>query len=213
MSAMQPITRAALVAILVFWGLCSLFFVQPFTGWFLMVAIPAAIVAGIVFLVLRSRPQAPDEGPGRPRGGPATAAVLIGVLLIMIGLFFAVARWPMLWDPCHTWDDHSTTHVVSPDEPCSSSSSTGQTRTAFILDSLAGEGTLMAGGALAVWCGLRHRRLAVGLLGAAMLLPTVILFRGISMAFIVVFLLGVALVVTALLMRPATSAGPRAEPA
>ena len=66
-SGMDSLTRAALVAIAVFWGICALFFVQPFTGWFLMVAIPAAIIAGAVFLGMRPR------SPTDPRPEPELA--------------------------------------------------------------------------------------------------------------------------------------------
>jgi hypothetical protein len=201
---MHALTRAALAAILVFWALCSLFFVQPFTGSFALVALPAAAIAAIVFVVLRGRPGAPDprapSGPG-PQG-PAVAAIAIGALLVLLGLLFAVGRWPLLWDPCHTWDDHSTTKTTSPDDPCSSSSATAQTRAAFLLDSALGEGVLLVGGAFAVWAGLRRRPGVLAAVGVAMLSPTVILFRGMSLLFIVAFLLGVGLVLAALLMRP-----------
>src|SRR5687767_14182394 len=98
---MHPMARAGLAAVLVFWALASLFFVQPFTGAFLLVAIPAAVVAMLVFVAVRSRPPAADVDGSGPSGG----ALVIGVALILLGVMFAVGRWPMLWDPCHTWDD------------------------------------------------------------------------------------------------------------
>lgn len=197
---MHPLTRATATALLVFWALCALFFMQPFTGQFIFVALPAAAIAAGVFLAMRSRDplHASPAGPG----AAGMATIVFGIILILLSLMFATVRLPMLWDPCHSFDDRSTSGVASPDEPCASSSSTGQSRAAFIADSLAAEGVMMLGGSLAVWAGVRrHRGVAVAV-GGAMVLPTFILFRGMSMAFMVTFLLGLGFVGLALMMGP-----------
>jgi LPXTG-motif cell wall-anchored protein len=197
---MQAIVRAALVAIVVFWALCALFFVQPFTGQFLFFVLPAAGVAAGVFLALRSQPppQMPSTGPDT--GGKA--AIVAGAILLLLGVMLAFGRWPLLWDPCHTFDDQSSSHAVSAGDPCSSSSSMSESRAAFIADSLAAEGTMMVGGALAVWAGLRGHRAVVVACAGAMVVPTFVLFRGLSMLFMVVFLLAITLVLAALMMAP-----------
>lgn len=200
---MDPVLRAGALACAMFLALCGVFFIQPFTGSFLLMALPAAVIATLAFFAVR--PASPPK-PGADVG--PSVAVVIGVLLVLLGLMFAVGRWPMLWDPCHTWADRSPSGSVSPDDPCSSSSSSTQTRGAFLVDSLLGEGLLMAGGVLAMWAGPGRRREVLGVVGAAMLLPTAILFAGMSMVFLVSFLLGVALVVLAVVMRPAVALKP-----
>lgn len=56
-------TRAGITAILVFWAVSALYFVQPFTGSFALVAIPAALLAALAFAVLLRAPPTPKDDP------------------------------------------------------------------------------------------------------------------------------------------------------
>jgi hypothetical protein len=114
-------------------------------------------------------------------------ACVAGVGLLLAG--FAVwGLWqeaPMFWDPCQEWGIRSGgSHAIRPGDPCQRWSGTSETKAQAVLRLALVQGVILLAGGLAVAAGWRAAAgpaLAAGLLMAG---EGVVLFLGISAAFL-----------------------------
>lgn len=152
----------------------------------------------------------------RPRMGPATFAAVVSLPLGLFGVFTLATATPVLFDPCHEWDDEDGTLSMSPDDPCRSKSSFGDvSREEYVLQ-LVGQ-HVVAVVALALAVVAAWRRSAAWALAAGVAWATVVVawMFGFGLPFIPFALLAaVACLVAAwrLRARPAPPASLPASP-
>jgi hypothetical protein len=110
------------------------------------------------------------------------AAVAIAALAV-VGLGREV---PGFWDPCRTWGMRSGGSLeLTPGDPCQGKSATSETRGLAALRLFLVDGVSLAAAGLAVAGAVRRRGLPLLVAGLLMATESVLLFLGLSIAFVV----------------------------
>jgi hypothetical protein len=114
----------------------------------------------------------------------------VAVLLAGLGVVGLALELPSFWDPCMSWGiggsgngTHSMT--LSPGDECPSASGTSETRTGAAVRLALVDGTAIVAAALAATGAWRRKAIPTAIAAFLMAGETVLLFFGLSIAFVV----------------------------
>ncbi|HJQ92909.1 MAG TPA: hypothetical protein VJ874_01335 [Candidatus Thermoplasmatota archaeon] len=102
----------------------------------------------------------------RARLPAATVAAILSLPLGAFGAFALATGIPVLFDPCHEWDDADHSIHMSPDDPCRARSSSGMGRGEYLLHLASQQGLAIAAfvlAALGAWRTQASLLLAAGI--------------------------------------------------
>lgn len=133
----------------------------------------------------------------------------MGSLFVVLGVVGVARELPDLWDPCLTWGMNTGSSHLAPDDSCQAKEATSETKAGFLVRLAAVPGFVAACGAVAIVGGVRQRR--AWLVGSSIgfAAESIVLFLGLSAAFMVT--LGAALLLgLCAALLPKTKAQPPA---
>lgn len=117
--------------------------------------------------------------------------VAVAGVLAALALLLGASELPAFFDSCHSWgagagSNGTTSMELRPGDACRAKSATSETKLGAALRLAAVDGTVVASSALAAVGALRGRRLPLLVAAALMGGETLLLFLGLSAAFLVV---------------------------